>query len=374
MSCTARRVASSCACSRNGSATDQAPAHGPAAGAGRPAAPCRSASPAAGSCRRRSSRARLTRLSLQELRLVLAPLEAAPRHGLDLRLDDEHGADPFTDCLREQGSSLASRASSTETGRGGSCFTPGDWGRTRTCRSRQARTRSRPRGRQTGRRSRRARSACRRCARRSAHGPVRPHAHGLVLTSTWSRVRNLRSGAAWWRRCVRTSSPAAPSSTREASRSGVDQLGMDEAAGAEVHAVLLLALAPQRRADVADPHRLGDLRPQASSSLARKAASPPPARPRRGRARRSTPAGPAPLQRRLDEIGGVGRRQHRGLGGGLDRQQQALGVPRADRNVAEADALERGRPRLQRTGPRCTSRRCAGPRRRPTPRSSAPSP
>ena len=40
----------------------------------------------------------------------------------------------------------------------------------------------------------------------------------------------------------------------------VDQLGVDEAARAEVHPVLRLALAPERDADVADPHRLGDAR------------------------------------------------------------------------------------------------------------------
>src|SRR5262249_3113247 len=37
----------------------------------------------------------------------------------------------------------------------------------------------------------------------------------------------------------------------------VAQLRADEAAGAEVHPVLLLALAPERDADVADAHRLG---------------------------------------------------------------------------------------------------------------------
>ena len=40
----------------------------------------------------------------------------------------------------------------------------------------------------------------------------------------------------------------------------VDQLGMDEAVRAQVHAVLLLALAPQRHVDIADPHRLGHAR------------------------------------------------------------------------------------------------------------------
>src|SRR5438067_2271679 len=41
-------------------------------------------------------------------------------------------------------------------------------------------------------------------------------------------------------------------------RLGLDQLDVDEPAGAEVHAVLLLALAEERRPDVADAHRLGD--------------------------------------------------------------------------------------------------------------------
>ena len=50
---------------------------------------------------------------------------------------------------------------------------------------------------------------------------------------------------------------------------GIDQLGMDEAAAAEMHAVLLLAFAPQRDADVADAHRLGDLRAPAFLQPAR---------------------------------------------------------------------------------------------------------
>src|SRR5206468_11400980 len=37
----------------------------------------------------------------------------------------------------------------------------------------------------------------------------------------------------------------------------VDQLRVDEAPRAEVHAVLFLALAPERHADVTDAHRLG---------------------------------------------------------------------------------------------------------------------
>jgi hypothetical protein len=43
-------------------------------------------------------------------------------------------------------------------------------------------------------------------------------------------------------------------------RLGVDQLRVDEAVRAQVHAILLLALAPEGHADVADAHRLRDLR------------------------------------------------------------------------------------------------------------------
>ena len=84
-----------------------------------------------------------------------------------------------------------------------------------------------------------------------------------------------------WRRCVSTSSPLAPSSRASARPAlRVDQLGVHEAARAEVHAVLLLAFAPERRPDVADAHRLGDGRPPAlRSSRARNAGSPPPGSP-----------------------------------------------------------------------------------------------
>ena len=47
----------------------------------------------------------------------------------------------------------------------------------------------------------------------------------------------------------------------------VDQLRMDEPAGAEMHPVLRLALAPERGADVADAHRLGHLRAPARLEL-----------------------------------------------------------------------------------------------------------
>ena len=57
-------------------------------------------------------------------------------------------------------------------------------------------------------------------------------------------------------------------------RRWVDELRVDEAARAEVHAVLLLALAPERDADLAHAHRLRDgrvpalLEPGAEGGLA----------------------------------------------------------------------------------------------------------
>src|SRR3954453_23659300 len=90
----------------------------------------------------------------------------------------------------------------------------------------------------------------------------------------------------------------------------VDELGMDEAVGAEVHAVLVLALAPQRHADVADAHRLGHARPPpllehgaegglATTGLAADA--------------HALDTGAAQVGR-LRQMGGGGRREHRRLG------------------------------------------------------------
>ena len=174
-------------------------------------------------------------------------------------------------------------------------------------------------------------------------GPVRPHGHGLVRTSTWSRVRKRSSGAARWRRCVSTSSPVAPSSSSSAVPGlGLDQLGVDEAARAEVHPVLLLALAPERDADVADPHRLGHLRAPALLE--------PRAEGRLAAARLARDEHPldarAPEVVALGEVGGVGRRQHGRLRPQpLDRPHEPLGVAGADRDVAEADPVEGGERR-----------------------------
>ena len=73
-------------------------------------------------------------LVLDEFRLVLAALQAAPRHELDAGLDHERrravarGSPP-----RARDRPPRPGASSTLTGSGGSCLTPGARGRTRMC-------------------------------------------------------------------------------------------------------------------------------------------------------------------------------------------------------------------------------------------------
>src|SRR4051794_5370776 len=103
-------------------------------------------------------------------------------------------------------------ASSTATGSGGSCFTPGACGLTRTCpltSGANAPTTSRTAEGKTLTPRTISMSSVRPMQRKVM--PVRIHVHRPVcLIWTWSRVRKRRSGAALWRRCVKTSSPVAP--------------------------------------------------------------------------------------------------------------------------------------------------------------------
>src|SRR5204862_7409850 len=90
---------------------------------------------------------------------------------------------------------------------------------------------------------------------------------------------------------------------------GIDQLGVDEAARAHMHPVLLLALPPERHADVADAHRLGHpcapaiLEPRPEGRLAAAGLA--------GH-EDALDAGPAevdaPLRRPLEEVRGIGGR------------------------------------------------------------------
>jgi hypothetical protein len=122
---------------------------------------------------------------------------------------------------------------------------------------------------------------------------------------------------------------------------------VDEAPRAQVHTGLVFALAPQRRADVADPHRLRH--PGAPALL------------QRGPERRLAAAGLAgdehagdagsgqvdvAVGRPLDQVGGVRRRQQRHAGlQQPDRQQQPLAVAGADGDVRDAGQLDRAQRR-----------------------------
>ena len=158
-------------------------------------------------------------------------------------------------------------------------------------------------------------------------------------------------------------------------RLGVDQLRVDEAARAEVHPVLLLALAPERHADVADPHRLGHAR--APAMLEHRAEGRLPASRLAGH-EHALDARPAEvevaLRRPFDEIRGVGGREHDGLGPQqLDGAHQPLRVPGADRDVGQPEAVEgrQRRPGDERPGV-VGADDAAGRRRRRTRRSCVP--
>src|SRR3954469_23851727 len=117
----------------------------------------------------------------------------------------------------------------------------------------------------------------------------------------------------------------------------VDELGVDEAVGAEVHAVLVLALAPQRHADVADAHRLGHAR---APPLLEHGAEGGLAATGLAGDEHALDAGAAQVGL-LQQMGGVGRREHHRLGlERLDGAQDAFGVAGADGDVTQAEAVE----------------------------------
>src|SRR5947209_3980845 len=118
--------------------------------------------------------------------------------------------------IRSASPSSASRpaASSTLMGSGGSCFTPGDVGRTMMCpltSGAKLLTTSRTADGNTF--TPRTISMSSVLPMHRTRGPVRPHGQSSIRSVTWSRVRNRSSGAAWCCRWVSTSSPEAPSSS-----------------------------------------------------------------------------------------------------------------------------------------------------------------
>ncbi len=123
---------------------------------------------------------------------------------------------------------------------------------------------------------------------------------------------------------------------------GVDQLEMDQAAAAEMHAALLGAFAPQRGRDVADPHRLGDRRAPRFLELLphrRLAAAGLAGDEQLRDARRACVD--AALARPLGEVERIGRGQRHGVRlEEPDRGHQPFGIAAADRDVRDAEETE----------------------------------
>src|SRR4051794_5340579 len=173
-------------------------------------------------------------------------------------------------------------ASSTATGSGGSCFTPRDCGLTRTwplTSGAKAPTTSRTADGKTLTPRTISMSSVRPMQR--IIGPVRPQPHTpMLVTRTWSRVRKRSNGAARWRRCVRTSSPLAPSSS-----------GKGSAVSRSISSAWTKPRAPRCMPFCSShsPHNdtpmspmpiaSATFAPQPPSSLARNAGSPPPGSP-----------------------------------------------------------------------------------------------
>ena len=196
-------------------------------------------------------------------------------------------------------SALAPRASSTLTGSGGSCFTPGACGLTRiwplTCGAKALTTSRTAEGKTLTPRTM-SMSSVRPMQR--TRGPVRPHAHvARPELDVVARAEAQQRRGAVAKVCQHELAVGAVVERDGGARLRLDQLGVDEAARAEVHAVLLLALAPERHADVADPHRLGHLRAPALLELGAERGSPPPGSPATSTRRRSSPRDRRPARR-----------------------------------------------------------------------------
>ena len=239
-----------------------------------------------------------------------------------------------------EASGSAPAASSTLTGSGGSCLTPGDCGLTRMwplTRGAKPPTTSRTAEGNTFTPRTISMSSVRPMQR--MRGPVRPHWHGLVRTSTWSRVRKRSSGAARWRRWVRTSSPRAPS----ASSIAAPVSGSISSACTNPRAPRCIpswcSHSPQSDTPMSPiPIASVTRAPQPSSRRARKAASPPPGSP--ATSTRST-LDPRRSRPDLEQVGRVGGGEHGDLRSQqLDRAQHALGVAGADRDVRQADPFQ----------------------------------
>ena len=201
-------------------------------------------------------------------------------------------------------------------------------------------------------------------------GPVRPHGHGLVRTTTWSRVRKRSSGAARWRRCVRTSSPVAPSLERRARRR---VSGSISSAWTKPRAPRCIPSCSSH-----SPHSETPMSPMPIASVTRAPQPSSSARAERGLAAARLAGDEDARDARGAQVD-VAR--GRPLDAGARRRTASARRPRARAAGSRAPAARccrcrpgcgRGRcarttraPRRRRTGPRCRSRRCAGRARRP---------
>ena len=281
-----------------------------------------------------------------ELGLVVAALQASPRNQLDLGLHDEDVTQSVADRVGKTGCAGRPCASSTLTGRGGSCLTPRVRGLTRMLplisRGERAHHLTHGRGedvdsaddehvvRSPDAADARGRAATLARSRSDLHVVTGAESQQRGRTLTEMRQHELAAGAVGHL-------------TRLAGLR-IDQLRVDEASCAEMHAVLLFAFTPERRTDVADPHRLGDpgpparleLRPEGRLAAARLAGD-----------EQTLDTRPdeieVTLRRPFDQVRGIRRRECRSLGLELvDREHQPFGVAGADGNVTQPDAVEGG--------------------------------
>ena len=242
------------------------------------------------------------------------PAAARPR-----RLTTSRSRTPPRDRLGQPRRGAAPPASSTATGNGGACFTPRRRGRmamTPLTAGANPATTSRTAVGKTLTPRRISMSSVRPMQR--TRGLVRPQAQGagrhphMVAAAEAQQRRRPLPQMGIDQLPLR---PVLPGPRRAGLR--VDQLHMHEAPPGEVHARPRLALAPERHRDVADPHRLGHLRPPGrlqppaqlrlpAARLARDqqprhararevdARARPPSRPGAARRRASAPPRPAP--------------------------------------------------------------------------------
>src|SRR3954451_3457993 len=252
------------------------------------------------------------RLVLDEFRLVLAALQGAPGHELDASPDDEGGAQLLADRLGQR--VVAARAArELDADRQRRLLL--DARRPRADEDVAADVGGEAADDLAHRRGEHVHAADDEHVVRPSHAPdprTRPAARARARADddVVARAEPEQRGGAVAQVGEHELAGGAVLERERGAGAGIDQLGMDVAARAEVHAVLRLALAPERHADVADAHRLGD--PRAPAFLERA--------PERGlAATRLAGDEDAPdarggeVGRRLGQMRRVGGRQHRRL-------------------------------------------------------------